>query len=66
MHGSGHHHDSHHEGHDCGCGGHHGHRFQRRFVAPKEKAAKLREYLADLKAEAAEVEKRIKELEQEG
>ena len=56
-----HHHGKSHGGHSCGCG----HRFHRRFRSPKEKAARLKEYLADLKAEAAEVEKLINELEQE-
>lgn len=65
-HGYGHHehnkHDNHGQG--CGCGGH-GHRFHRRFYTPKEKAARLKEYLEDLKAEVAAVEKRVTELEQE-
>jgi len=55
------HYSGHRGSHGCSCG----HRFHRRFLNPKEKAARLKEYLADLKAEVVEVEKRINELEQE-
>lgn len=64
MYGSSEHHHGMNRG-GCGCEGNRGHRLQRRFLNPKEKAARLKEYLADLKAETVEVERIISKLEQE-
>ena len=58
-----HHRGWHWDGHafGCTCGPH----FHRRFLSSKEKTTQLKEYRDVLKAEVAEVEKRIEELEKE-
>jgi len=53
------------------CGSHHGelqghghgYRYRRRFLTEAEKAARLKNYAAELKKELTAVEERIKELE---
>lgn len=51
-----------HAWHTC-CGGGH---FHRRFLSREERVERLRRYLEELRAEAAQVEKELRAMETEG